>query len=101
MNINTVVRVRDTVREAVQFVRVNTQAVTARLIMFGAVVRVFVIVHSNMLVREQDIVREVGCHAAENIRVVTVLHITVGMAVLVVIPIVMFVRVGIQPRVRV
>ena len=91
----------DIVPVMVLFVKVNTQNVIAQPIMFGAVVRVFVIVHSNMLVRERDTVREVGRHATENIRVVTVLHITVGMAVPVLIPIVMFVRVGIQPRVRV
>ena len=54
----------------------------------------------NINVRAQDIVREVGRHAAENIRVVTVLHITVGTAVPVLIPIVIPVQADIQPRVR-
>ena len=79
----------------------NTQAVTARPIMYGVGVLAFVIVLSNIVVPVRDIVRGVVRHAAENIRAVIVLHITVGMVVLVLIPIVMFVRVGIQPRVRV
>ena len=57
---------------------------------------VYVIVLLNMLVRVRDIVLEVGRHAAENIRVVTVPHITVGTAVLVRMFTVMCVRVDIR-----
>ena len=78
----------------------NTPSVIVQRIMYGAVVLVYVIVLLNMLVRVRDIVLEVGRHAAENIRVVTVLHITVGMAVPVLIPIVIPVQADIQPRVR-
>ena len=78
----------------------NTPSVIVQRIMSGAVVLVYVIVLLNMLVRVRDIVLEVGRHAAENIRVVTVLHITVGMAVPVLIPIVILVQADIQPRVR-
>ena len=80
--------------------RVNTQAVTARPIMYGVGVLAYVIVLSNIVVVVRDIVLEVGRHAAENIRVVTVLHITVGMAVPVRMFTVMFVQADIQPRVR-
>ena len=99
--INISARVPDIVREAVLYVRVNTQAVLVRRIMFGAVALAFVIMLSNIVVAVRDIVREVVCHVETSIRVVTVPHITVGTAVPVPMFIVIPVRVGIQPRVRV
>ena len=86
---------RDIVPVMVRFVKVNIPNVIALLIMFGAVALVYAIVHSNIVVAVLGIVRGVEHLVAESIRVVTVPHITVGMAVLVHMFIVMYARVGI------
>ena len=96
VHINTDVREPVIVGEAVVHVMVNILHVLAQQIILGVAVRVFVIVLLNMLVQVRGIVREVGPHAAENIRVVAVPHITVGTVALVRIRIVMCVRVGIK-----
>ena len=75
---------------------VNIPHVPVRQITHGMVALAFVTVHLNMLVREPDIVREMGRHAAENIRVVLVLIFMIGTAVLVCIRIVMCVRADIR-----
>ena len=94
------VREPDIVPVMVRFVKVNTQVVTVLPIMFGAVALVYAIVLSNIVVVVRDIVRVVERLVAESIRVATVPHITVGTEILVHMFIVMYVRVGIQPRVR-
>ena len=91
---------RDIVPVMVWFVKVNIPNVIALLIMFGAVALVYAIAHSNIVVAVLDIVRGVVHLVAESIRVATVPHIIVGMAVLVFIRIVTLVRVVIQLQVR-
>ena len=91
---------RDIVPVMVLFVKVNIPNVIALLIMFGMEVLVYVVVISNIVVAVRDIVRGVVHLVAESIRVATVPHIIVGMAVLVFIRIVTLVRVDIQLRVR-
>jgi hypothetical protein len=100
VNINTDVREPVIVPVMVVHVMVNILHVLAQQITLGVAVRAFVIELLNMLVQVRGIVREVGPHAAENIRVVTVLHITVGMAVPVLIPTVTHVRVVRLPQAR-
>ena len=63
--------------------------------MYGTAVLAYVIVRISMVVAELAIVAVVEAHVEENIRVVTVLPIIVGMAALVHMYIVMYVRVGI------
>ena len=75
---------------------VNTPSVIVQRIMSGTVALAYVVAISNMLVRERDTVREVGLHAAENIRVVLVLIFMIGTAVLAYIHIIMCVRAGIR-----
>ena len=82
------------------FVKVNIPNVIARPIMCGVVALAYVIVLLSIHVVEQDIVREVGHHVEENIRVVIVRHITVGMVVRVLIVTHILARADIQPRVR-
>ena len=92
---------RDIVPVMVRFVKVNIPNVIALLIMFGAVVLVYAIAHSNIVVAVRDIVRGVVCHVETSIRGVTVPHITVGTAVLVPMFIVIPVRADIRPLVQV
>ena len=100
MNINTDVREPVIVPVMVVHVMVNILHVLAQQITLGVAVRAFVIVLLNMLVQVRGIVREVGPHAAENIRVVAVPHITVGTVALVCIRIVMCVRADIKNLIR-
>ena len=96
LHINTDVREQAIVQVMEQYVMVSIPNVIARPIMYGMVVLAFVIVHSNMVVPVRDIVREVGLHAAENIRAVTVPPITVGTVALVHMFTVMCARVDIR-----
>jgi len=88
------------VRVMERYVKVNTQNVIARPIMYGVVALAYVIVPLSIHVVVRDIVREVGHLVGANIKVVIVRHITVGMVVFVLIHTRILVRVGIQPRVR-
>ena len=89
------VQERDIVLVMVRSVMVNIPNVIALLTMYGAEVRVYVIVPLSIHVKERDIVREVVYHVEENTRVVTVLRIIVGMVVHVFIHTHMCVQVGI------
>ena len=81
--------------EVAQLAEVDIQHVLVQLIMYGMVVLAYVIVPLSMVVVEPDMVVAVELHVEENIRVVTVLPIIVGMEVLVRMYIVTPVRVGI------
>jgi len=94
------VRELDIVLVMERYVKVSIQNVIAQPIMYGVVALAYVIVVSNTAVVERDILAEVVHLVEENIRVVIVPHIIVGMVVPVLMFIVMYVRVDIQPRVR-
>ena len=100
VHIYTVVREQGTVPAMVRYAMANILSVIVLQIMSGVGVLAYVIVLSNIVVVVRDIVRGVVRHAAENIRAVTVPHITVGTAVLVRILTVILVRVDTVPRVR-
>ena len=73
----------------------NIRSVTVQRIMYGAEVRVYVIVPLSIHVVERDIVREVVHHVEENTRVAIARVIIVGMAVHVFIHTHILVQVGI------
>ena len=96
LHINTDVREQGTVPAMVRYAIANTPSVIVQRIMYGMVAPACAIVPLSIPVVARVIVREVGLHAAENIRAVTVPHITVGTVALVHMFTVMCARVDIR-----